>query len=239
MITGLVERNRTLIDLSWLQYGAWRTFLRAITPNPAISPTAYKPETWATEPVACVVEDPGGELWVFDAIVKLDHSQSQRITQHPVQTGANITDHSFALPATLTMEIGMSDVMACYIPNQWGSDVSEPTKSVMAYQTILYWKNYGAPLKISTRLHEYTDMVVQMMVAPDDIRTKHGLKCVVTFQQIFTSEVAVRKESAIQQITGNTTTAPNITPIDEVNQSAVKQLLDFLRGRTNIYGVNF
>jgi hypothetical protein len=194
----------SFIDLSAVQYTAWRIFLKAFTPNPKVASEAYQPVTWSDQPVSAAIEDEDGELWVFDAVIKLDHNQSQRITQHPVQTGANITDHSFALPAKLTLEIGMSDVMRDYIPNKWGSDTSEPTKSVAAYKQLLFWKNLGKPLKISTRIDDYVNMVVANLSTPDDVTTGHGLKCLATFQQIFTASVTEKKVSVIPQATGKT-----------------------------------
>ena len=45
----------------------------------------------------------------FDAVFRTNHESHLRITSHPVQGGANISDHCFMEPARITMEIGMSD----------------------------------------------------------------------------------------------------------------------------------
>ena len=195
--------NSSLIDTSSLQYAPWRAFLILTTPNPEVDEGAYRPMGWATEPYT-LIEDEFGDLWYFDAVIRLDHQQSQRITQHPVQTGANISDHSFALPAQLTMEIGMSDVMQSYVPGQWGTDTSEPTKSVQVYQSLVFWKDQGSPLTITTRLGVYENMVIAHISAPDDVKTMYGLKCLVTFQQIFTASVEKQKTSLIPHVSNQT-----------------------------------
>jgi len=168
------------------QYMPWRVITEAMNPPPSISRTPYQ----NTTPPGTFIEDDEGNFWVFDAVIKLEHSESQRITQHPVQLGANITDHSYALPAKLTMEIGMSDVMEGYLSGQWGVNNSEtPVRSIEAYQRLVDWKDRGVPLKITTKLKIYFNMVVAFVTAPDDKTTKYGLKCMITFQQIFVAAV--------------------------------------------------
>jgi len=56
----------------------------------------------------------------FDAVMRVEHTKALRITEHPLQTGANISDHAFMLPAYVTLEISMSDTMATVIPGQFG-----------------------------------------------------------------------------------------------------------------------
>lgn len=206
--------SQTLFSTQDIQYAAWRAFLISTTPNPQVSKGAYRPVGWATEGARTYIEDEEENMWIFDAVIKIEHLLSQRITQHPVQTGANITDHSYALPARISLEIGMSDVMDSFIPGQWGSDSSEPTKSVMAYQTMLKWKDTGAPLRLVTRLGEYYPMVIENISSPDTKETKYGLRCFVTFQQIFTSEIVVVKTSARPQTTDQTQSGSRqVTPM--------------------------
>ena len=200
--------NKSFIDLSQAQYAPWQAALVAMTPNPELNQNAYRPEAWKDvvnfADNATFFEDPDGNLWFFDAIIKLDHQEAQRITEHPVQKGANITDHSFSLPAHLTLEIGMSDVMDSYAAGQWGTGQSSPTKSVMAYQTLLEWKNSGTPLTITTRLNDYQNMVVEYLSSPDDITTIYGLKCMATFRQIITASIETAKVSARPSVTVTT-----------------------------------
>uniref|UniRef100_A0A6M3M430 Dit-like phage tail protein N-terminal domain-containing protein n=1 Tax=viral metagenome TaxID=1070528 RepID=A0A6M3M430_9ZZZZ len=192
-------------DFTDLQYTPWRIITAAYAPPPSISGQPFQ----NTISPRTIIQDENGEYWVFDAVIKLEHNESQRITQHPVQLGANITDHSYALPAKLTMEIGMSDVMEGYLPGQWGDDISSPPRSVAAYLQLVSWKDLGMPLTITTRLKDYHNMVVAFITAPDDKTTAHGLKCMVTFQQIFVAAVSSTPgDSAIGQVTGQTQSGP-------------------------------
>ena len=192
--------NPTLLDTSSLQYAPWQAYLMLTTPNPEVAPSAYRSSGWGQESPNTFIEY-DGKLWFFDAVIRAEHMQAQRITQHPVQTGANISDHSYSMPAALTLEIGMSDVMDSFAVGQWGTDQSEPTKSVQVYQTLVQWKNLGEPLSITTRLGTYKNMVIATISASDDIKTLYGLKAIVTFQQIFTATVTVEKTSARPAVT--------------------------------------
>jgi hypothetical protein len=207
--------NKVFIDTADIQYSPWRAYLVTVTPNPQVEPGAYRPVGWGKEVPKTFIEDDDGTIWYFDAVVRNDHSQSQRITQHPVQDKANISDHSFSLPAQLSMEIQMSDVMDSFSPGQWGNDSSDPTKSVVAYQKLVDWKNKGIPLVITTRLDTYENMVVASVTSPDDLRTLYGLKCMVSFQQIFVASIEVQKTSLRPSTTDNTNIGTiSIAPLD-------------------------
>lgn len=89
------------------------------------------------------------DVYVFDAVIRIDHSQQIRTTDHPVQSGASISDHALILPARVVMEIGMSDAMDAYAPGVW---TSNPSKSVSAYQTLVALQQGRQPLTVTTRL---------------------------------------------------------------------------------------
>ena len=55
----------------------------------------------------------------FDAFLKIDHNSRLKITDHPVEEGANIADHAYVEPQSLTMEVGMSDVCNSLIEGQF------------------------------------------------------------------------------------------------------------------------
>lgn len=143
-------------------------------------------------------------IYVFDGVLKVEHTQEVELTQHPVQNGANISDHAYIKAARVSMDILMSDAMSSYTLGQWSGAKS---KSVNAYQTLLALQIARQPLIITTRLNVYTNMVLQAIHAPDDFRTKHGLRATVIFQQIFVASVATQNAvSSRPQDTGSTGT---------------------------------
>lgn len=145
----------------------------------------------------------------FDAVLNEQHDSELTITQHPVQTGANIADHSFLNPSTLTMEIGMSDAMATMLEGQF---TEYYTKSVSAYEKLRELQALRLPLAVHTRLHHYDNMLIQNITAPDNYRTQYGLRCTVTLQEIFVVDVATGTVSTRNWASSGTTNRGEVQP---------------------------
>jgi hypothetical protein len=124
--------------------------------------------------------------YFFDAIMKVEHSTEMKITEHPVQTGANISDHAYQMPSKLVMEIGMSDAMDTLGPNSW---TGAYTKSISAYRTLIDLMQNRIPLSIHTRLINYGNMLIESIHAPDDYKTQFGGRFTVNFKQIITAQI--------------------------------------------------
>lgn len=143
-------------------------------------------------------------VYVFDGVLKLEHTQEIELTKHPVQNGANISDHAFIKPARLSLDVLMSDAMSSYTLNQWSGAAS---KSVNAYQTLLAIELARTPLTVTTRLNVYTNMVIVGIHAPDDFKTQHGLRATVMFEQAIMASISTQNPvSARPQDTGATGT---------------------------------
>ena len=165
----------------------------------------YRPSQWS-EPQLTYIVDSKGNFYFFDAVVRTEHFRSLRITEHPVQTGANLSDHSFQMPAHLSLEIGMSDAMDSYQPGQYQSGLA--SKSVNAYQAFLGLQLARLPVTITTRLDTYENMIIEQISAPDDVKTRYGLKAVITLKQIITAVVSNTKISANPQANQQTNVGP-------------------------------
>lgn len=97
---------------------------------------AYTPTLWGSglgiQQTVMVKSNIGG--YIFDAIFSTDTEHGLTITQHPVQTGANISDHAFVNPVRISMQVGVSDAMGYRSGAAYGSDGQ--TKSVQAYRLL-------------------------------------------------------------------------------------------------------
>ena len=140
--------------------------------------------------------------YVFDAVFRILHNRRITKTQHPVLTGANITDHAFVQPARLSLEIGMSDAMTSFEEDIW---VGAATKSVSAWQIM---KNLAAArtlFNVTTRLDSYINMLIVDMSSPDDNRTKHALRATFVLEELISASVSsVQTSSSRPQTSGNT-----------------------------------
>jgi hypothetical protein len=156
--------------------------------------------------------------YFFDAFLRLDHTSKLTITQHPVQTGANISDHAFLEPKELTIEVGMTDVAQDIIPGQFAGSWS---RSVKAYEILKDLQAARIPLQVLTRLGLYKNMLIETISAPDDYRTLYGLKATITMREVLVATVQTVKTSAKPHIT-NSTNRGEVQPV-ETDESMLYQ----------------
>jgi hypothetical protein len=139
--------------------------------------------------------------YVFDAVIRTGHNQRLTKTQHPIQTGANISDHAYIEPGRVMLDIGMSDAVASYSGGMWSGG---PTKSVSAYQTLLALQYSRVPLMLTTKYRSYTNLVITAVDADDTVKTIASLKARVEFEEIFFGSTQVVADSARPQVTSST-----------------------------------
>jgi hypothetical protein len=172
---------------------------------------AYRPPQWSSSTmVKTNLEDSEDTLWFFDATFNETHDTSLKITEHPVQTGANITDHAYMQPARVVLSIGMSDAMDSYTPGQWGI---QQGKSINAYQQLLGWQKNRIVLTLNTNLNTYSNMIIENISAPRDSKTLYSLKATVTLRQLIiasTAQVTVASDTTTTQTTTTPKTAGNV-----------------------------
>ena len=157
--------------------------------------------------------------YFFDAVFRTEHSTHLNITSHPVQGGANISDHCFMEPAKLSIELGMSDVSSSLV---FGQFAGGPSKSQDAFTALKLMQAKRQPIDVSTRLETYKNMLIEDLSFPDDLKTNSGLRAMVSLRQVIIVDVAkVSKVSARPQVT-NSTAAGNVVTV-KPNQSILKK----------------
>ncbi len=134
--------------------------------------------------------------FVFDAFFNIQHDTSLKITEHPIQTGADVSDHAYMEAKQLTFDIGMSDVMDSVIDGQFSDNNS---RSVSAYNVLRKLQEQKLPVNVTTRLGVYNNMLIETISSGDDCKTANGLRATVTMKEIFVVEVTKVKVSARPQ----------------------------------------
>ena len=168
------------------------------------------------------------QMYVPDAVMRVEHQQEARITEHPVQTGANISDHAYAMPARVTLDIGMSDAMSAYANSSSSSAEvaggawtgASKSKSVNAFTEISSWATGRVIVSIGTRLKVYSNMMVESITPEETNKTKTSLRCRVTFKQVFIANVQQVTASALPQTTQSTSGGVTTSTPLSASQSA-------------------
>jgi hypothetical protein len=199
--------------------------------------TGYRPLSWGfrTSAEQLVYMQTNVDGLFFDDILSTNTQESITITSHPVQSGANISDHAFRNPTKISMEIMMSDVMASRVPGQFasgGNSVTrllgmagvpgsilgmfgggaDATKSISAYQRLVELQRMRLPFSVKTRLGYYNNMLIESIDTPDDVNTLSGLKCTINMREILVAQVATEKVSARPWTTSKGTNNGSVEP---------------------------
>lgn len=119
--------------------------------------------------------------YVFDAVLVANHISELEPTRHPLQTGANISDHAILRQPLVTLEIGMSDAMAEFTVGMWSTTAS---KSISAWQVLKQLQADRTLITLSTRQQTYQNMLIRSISSPETAETFAGMRATVTFEQM-------------------------------------------------------
>lgn len=149
----------------------------------------------ATEIIPTYFNTPIGNF-IFDAYFNINHESNLSITEHPVQSGANVSDHAYMEPKIVTFEIGMSDVMHDILGKSIAKfDGNSSSRSVNAYKILRKLQENIFPIECITRLDNYSNMLIETISAPDDEKTTYGLRATVTLKELIVVNVTTVKIS--------------------------------------------
>lgn len=193
-------------------------------------PDGYRPFQWmllprSTEELVFIKFNIDG--WFFDATLSEGHDSQLAITQNPVQGGADLTDHSYAKPKTINLSIMVSDCMASIIEGQFSSG---PTKSRQAFNVLYELQAKRVPLSVSTRLKNYTNMLIESISVRDDNSTHFGLRADVAMREIIMPTLSATTVSARGWTTGSSNSG-------EVQPKQATETPTILRGIEDAAGI--
>jgi hypothetical protein len=200
--------------------------------------SAWRPPQWASGPSVSTVllkfpglpnavqYSPSGigatlptapTTYVFDVVIRVGHEQQVRKTEHPVQTGANISDHAYAMPARVVLDVGMSDAMDSFTLGQWAGS---RTKSVSAYQIMLAMQYARVPLVLVTKLRTYSNMIITSISPEETVKTIAGLRMRVDLEEIFAASIETVQDSARPDATESSSQGTVVaTPVSATQQA--------------------
>ena len=126
--------------------------------------------------------------YVIDAAINEDHSFDSDVTDHPVETGADITDNIRAKPVQVTLDCVVSDTPIGAVASLRGNtdDNGQPLykPSSDAYATMIAIRDARLPVTIVTSLATFENMALVSLSVPRNAQNGDALRFKATFKQI-------------------------------------------------------
>lgn len=133
-----------------------------------------------------------------DVVVREAQRDEMVITDHPVETGAAISDHAFPRPVEVEMQIGWSDSTGGYVG--YARD---------AYEELVALQRQREPFTVTTGSRRYSNMLVSSISLQKDEKTEHISAITVRLREVIIVSTqttsAPKSAQANEAKTGSTT----------------------------------
>lgn len=135
----------------------------------------------------------------LDAAISESHTGEVEVTEHPVEQGANVSDHARRKPETLSIEGVVSNTPISRKQNKraiqsQGKQFTttaeadtvqgQPGMAESAYTKLLFLKDNAKLITVVTKLRTYSNMVLKHLNVPRDARTGEVLRFTAQFLEI-------------------------------------------------------
>lgn len=168
----------------------------------------------------------GGDAIIPDVVISEVHDDEVTVTQHPVDTGAAISDHAIVQPASVTCVFGWSDSSRALNALMDGSILRGMQTSKDVYERLVELKNARALLKLSTGKRTYPNVLITKLKVSTTADTESAAIIEVTFQEVFVVEAqtvslaAVRQKNPQKTASKSTGGSRSAVPIDGYRSEA-------------------
>ncbi len=120
---------------------------------------------------------------VAQATIEERHHDELTITDHPVEMGANISDHAFLRPAEVTIRCGWSNSGGDSLSGVLGGSTGDSyVRSI--YQKLRELQGLREPFDLVTGKRSYKNMLLASLTITTDPRTENALMVTATCRQI-------------------------------------------------------
>lgn len=184
----------------------------------------------------------------LDAVLSESHNNQLRVTENPVELGADIVDHSIIEPKRISIVAEVSDTplgtaalgqIVDLVTGLFGTSTSTNiTRSNAAYNALVQLMETREPIEVQTRLKLYTNMLITNIRTTQDKDTSRIVRMNIDLREVLITESEVVSLDAAQLQEGTTreqaTSAEKkgrkeaITPEDSTNKSVLKSVIDWV-----------
>jgi len=126
-----------------------------------------------------------GEI-TAQAVIQERHTDDLTITEHPIEQGAQITDHAFKRPAEVVLHYGWSESQIASLLGA-ANVLSPPTlfgDLDTLYQKLLVLQASRVPFEVFTGKRSYTNMLLSSIAVTTDEKTERALLVTATCKEV-------------------------------------------------------
>lgn len=178
-------------------------------------------------------------LIIPDVVVSEKHQDALEITEHPVEIGAPVSDHSYKRPAEVTMEMGFSGGGSLLdFADTSAIGISLGTSPKEIYQQILDLQASRVPFDVTTGKRQYSNMLIRAIDVTTDRTSENVLMCVLTLREVIISQtqsISVADKADMQD--GVSTSSVQNTGTKSVKTANTSLLLSLFDGAKGAFGL--
>ncbi len=119
--------------------------------------------------------------YLIDVTIAEEHELPAEVTSHPIEDGADITDHVRLAPISVTLEGIVSDTPIGTLATTRAPD-GKPSDDAYAFLKLV--RSRREPVTIETSLETFDNMVLQHLSVPRAANNGDALRFRVTFVQV-------------------------------------------------------
>lgn len=129
-----------------------------------------------------------GDIEIMASLEEV-YTDALQTTDHPVEQGADITDHSFKRPSEVVIRCGWTNSSFTALSGAVealfsGGGLSAADYVSGVYSQLLALQESRAPFNITTNKRQYTNMLIQSLRVDTDSKTSNALMVTATCKQI-------------------------------------------------------
>jgi hypothetical protein len=194
-----------------------------------------------------------------DAVLSEVHTGTNTVTDHPVEDGVNISDHSRPEPDKLQVELIVSDTPLSLVQMQRAQqfmqqagigviqnpfDGTQTIAAVPGYSAAVLarlwkYKDDGTLLSVVTSLRYYRSMEIESISAPRDSKTNSALRCSISFKfvRVVQNKLTRRVVAKDKRVGSKTKTGSTTVQKDAVEQSQLDKGYENAKGKSGVNAV--
>lgn len=125
-----------------------------------------------------------GEM-TFDATFQESHASDLEVTDHPIETGALVSDHAFMKPLKVEITAGVSDILTPSGNPAYGGGSG---RAQAAYQLLTELQKSAEPFIVQTGLKVYENMVCESIRTAQERDSANILYFVASLREVLIVE---------------------------------------------------